>query len=758
MAVRASSFRWRLALVLFSSLLATDTGAFGATRPSLEHFRCLGFAGAFVQAGRLRLASSKLDQCGATASSILHAAVTVVRAELKKEQGRTSESLRMLARLVQDASGDRLPYSDRTFMQFIKLDVADALIQQGRSREAQSLLDSLVVAPWAGWSRAAIMRAKLLVALGRTGEAAQAFEDLARRYGGMPIAAWYRLRSARLWIRLGKKVWAHGLLTDAAVLDAGSRWDGIILSRLGRLKLSTSRLRRRCDGLARAYRVKEALKCYRAVEKKGRLGNDGSLAMARLFMLAGDCSRALALAMRVRRRSAGARALADRIRRGCLRRTGRFEDLARWLQKRVGAGRGKLSRLANAGSQAERLAAARAWLAVGRYLRALAVLARRPRSGRERFLRGYLLGRTGSYEEAVSQLAGLSGGRLHGKAAYWRAVFLQAAARKTEAQRLFAQVARKWPLGYYGTLAKARLWTTLGPQHGVHAMEQGLMVSFVPSVHVLPAALRTLLSQRQGVAKWYRIALWLALVGRTDAARLQLRYGAICGGLTGLPRRVRAMMTREFVGGCPIRRMRPVSRRLVGKLAAWLDDWSLVRWSWTAHARSLPFREMVEADSRRFGMPAPWIWAVMAAESGFESWARSRVGAVGLMQIMPHTGRRIASSLGMKQYSGQDLWKPETNIRFGIWYLAQLHRSFRRQFVVTLCAYNAGPDQVRRWLHRTGARSIDAFVEELPYRDTARYVRRIVTLAQQDRAATGLPAPRMLSLRLDRKVKKDIDF
>lgn len=72
-----------------------------------------------------------------------------------------------------------------------------------------------------------------------------------------------------------------------------------------------------------------------------------------------------------------------------------------------------------------------------------------------------------------------------------------------------------------------------------------------------------------------------------------------------------------------------------------------------------------------------WCWAVMRVESVYDRRIVSYAGAIGLLQIMPRTGRLIARSLGHEEFTAADLLDPRTSIEFGAWYLRSLIDRFR---------------------------------------------------------------------------------
>ncbi|HIC69077.1 MAG TPA: lytic transglycosylase domain-containing protein, partial [Candidatus Latescibacteria bacterium] len=119
-------------------------------------------------------------------------------------------------------------------------------------------------------------------------------------------------------------------------------------------------------------------------------------------------------------------------------------------------------------------------------------------------------------------------------------------------------------------------------------------------------------------------------------------------------------------------------------------------------------------------------------ESYFDKGAVSRAGAVGLMQIMPQTGRNLARSMGVHPYERSQLLDPNVSIRMGTRFLGEQVRSFAEGparlvgFELGLAAYNAGPQVARRWVKRLPYDDPDAFIERIPYKETRLYVKKVL--------------------------------
>ncbi|HID55175.1 TPA: tetratricopeptide repeat protein [Candidatus Poribacteria bacterium] len=143
-------------------------------------------------------------------------------------------------------------------------------------------------------------------------------------------------------------------------------------------------------------------------------------------------------------------------------------------------------------------------------------------------------------------------------------------------------------------------------------------------------------------------------------------------------------------------------------------------------AYPMPYRREIERWAKAFGLDPNFVAAMAYEESRFNPNAVSPAGAIGLMQIMPSTGRSIAERLGIRRFSSSKLFDPELNIRFGCYYMAQLMRSFKGRIELVAAAYNGGPGRVNGWIKRFGDEEIEEFVEDIPYPETKRHVKKTI--------------------------------
>jgi soluble lytic murein transglycosylase len=125
------------------------------------------------------------------------------------------------------------------------------------------------------------------------------------------------------------------------------------------------------------------------------------------------------------------------------------------------------------------------------------------------------------------------------------------------------------------------------------------------------------------------------------------------------------------------------------------------------------------------GLDPLFVGALIMAESDWNPRALSRVGARGLMQLMPATCRRVADSIGVGVSSDDQLFDPILNLQLGVAYLAELSRRFEGRLPLVLASYNAGEDQVSKWWSKRGGDDIEEFIANIPFRETRRYVQRV---------------------------------
>ncbi len=135
------------------------------------------------------------------------------------------------------------------------------------------------------------------------------------------------------------------------------------------------------------------------------------------------------------------------------------------------------------------------------------------------------------------------------------------------------------------------------------------------------------------------------------------------------------------------------------------------------------FEEYVTKYSKEFDVPEALIYAVIRTESSFDPNARSSVGAIGLMQLMPDTLDWLSRLLDEEQPTGE-INDPETNIKYGTYYLRHLYNRFGN-WETAIAAYNAGHGRVTTWLKNQEYSDDGITLKVIPFEETKNYVNKI---------------------------------
>jgi len=142
----------------------------------------------------------------------------------------------------------------------------------------------------------------------------------------------------------------------------------------------------------------------------------------------------------------------------------------------------------------------------------------------------------------------------------------------------------------------------------------------------------------------------------------------------------------------------------------------------------IKFFDHIQKNARQNSLDPAIVLGLIRRESAFDEMARSPVGARGLMQIMPKTGRQIARQLKEKWRSEKALYDPAVNVKFGAYYYKQLLDQFNGHYALAAAAYNAGPHRVIKWLPKIPM-SADIWIETIPFKETRAYVGAVLTYA-----------------------------
>lgn len=322
---------------------------------------------------------------------------------------------------------------------------------------------------------------------------------------------------------------------------------------------------------------------------------------------------------------------------------------------------------------------------------------------------GWAYYRTGQYETAIESFQKIVGGaedpQWTPQALYWIG---RTRERLHDAQATdsYAHLCRRYLFSYYCQLAQPKLKSPI---------PASIVADVSPVVEFTTETINDLKKDRH-----YLKALELKLLGLDQDAAKELaslpeRYGKdravimeLCGLLSEVGEHHQALrLTRLYF-------REPIERGNGGGVSEKL-------WSVAYPTAYLPVIRTYA------GSVDPFLAAaIIREESQYDIRALSRVGAVGLMQVMPATAQVMAKKNGSGTVGREDLFDHETNIRFGVAYLGQLLEQFSGNVTQVVASYNAGPQAVSAWMTKYAGKDPDEFVEMIPYLETRQYVKRVL--------------------------------
>ena len=138
------------------------------------------------------------------------------------------------------------------------------------------------------------------------------------------------------------------------------------------------------------------------------------------------------------------------------------------------------------------------------------------------------------------------------------------------------------------------------------------------------------------------------------------------------------------------------------------------------------YADTVKKYAKLYNVDTFLVAAMILEESRYNAEAVSWAGAIGLMQIMPATGRELAQQLKIRRFRTSMLRQPDINIRMGTKYIGDLNSWFDDNAMLVIGAYNGGPGRMRRWVKSKNIKDIDEFVEKITIRETRLHIKKVI--------------------------------
>ncbi|MFH1875032.1 MAG: transglycosylase SLT domain-containing protein [Pseudomonadota bacterium] len=294
--------------------------------------------------------------------------------------------------------------------------------------------------------------------------------------------------------------------------------------------------------------------------------------------------------------------------------------------------------------------------------------------------------------------------RIEDRLLYWKARSYENMGDVAAARKIYNQVLAEYPLGYYAFLTQQRL----GKNQVQGQMEKANWRPGKLSYKQLDLSdhlRRAIFFDRLKLYAEAAREIEAAIVDNNNSSKRFILWLASRNQAHYLAYRI---VLKEFA---PILRSFPQT-----------SDFDLFVWH-----QSYP--QAYQAIVQRFvgqNLDPDLVYSLMRAESTYQPEVVSAAGAIGLMQLMPTTAKRMSDELGETKFDVHDLYKPAKNIEYGITYLKKLYDLFPDNTAAVLASYNAGEEAVARWLNHGQYDDIEEFIEEIPYDQTNQYVKKVL--------------------------------
>ena len=293
------------------------------------------------------------------------------------------------------------------------------------------------------------------------------------------------------------------------------------------------------------------------------------------------------------------------------------------------------------------------------------------------------------------------------KAAFWVGKWADKLRQKTESQKAYQYVIDNYPHSYYAWRAAVNLGKDVGDFTTIRGLDLPVKV---PENRPIPPAGSNMFKE-------------LFLLGE-DQDAINLFNGEVLD-----PENV--TVAEQFTQGL----LKQVQGKYLESInLIWSlknrdnpDDfraWQILRKSpeyWFA-LFPFPYEELIVKWSKKRELNPFLVVSLIRQESRFQPKIKSPVGATGLMQIMPSTGKFIAPQINIKDY---DLTDPNDNISMGTWYLNHTHETYNNNSLLAVASYNAGPGNVSNWKRKYSLNDFDEFVEKIPFPETKGYIETV---------------------------------
>ena len=176
------------------------------------------------------------------------------------------------------------------------------------------------------------------------------------------------------------------------------------------------------------------------------------------------------------------------------------------------------------------------------------------------------------------------------------------------------------------------------------------------------------------------------------------------------------------------------------------------------------YKPLVERLAAEYDLPSHLIYAIMRQESRYNPRAISGADAVGALQMIPPTAKRVAKEMGV-EYNARTFPRPDVGFRYSAFYIAKHRDLWNGQLIPTAASYNGGPTPIARWIRQQKGATLPFLIEEFAYNESRIYCRKVAEhtlrylyLYEDDPEARGRWLDALFPVHVDDQIPEDVGY
>lgn len=365
--------------------------------------------------------------------------------------------------------------------------------------------------------------------------------------------------------------------------------------------------------------------------------------------------------------------------------------------------------------------------------------------------------------DAFEELIGYGNPVVRGKAQFWQAYAFQKLGKMDKAHTKLDRLHANYPLTYYDILGHQLRAQWEGRDSRASQMDWPVGGGDADVVHAFDDAMWDWPELRSRQRRALEEIRRLVELSEIDLART--RYRSIRSSVEKAVPKDKRHMFMLFIGDKVEDYMHGWRSVTNGKLAAMTDMPEPQELRWLL-AYPQAYRPLIERFARKYDLPEHLVYAIMRQESRYRPWQISSADALGALQMIPKTAKRVAEDMGTT-FNVRLFFRPEVGFEYSFFYIRSHYDTWQQQLVPTAASYNGGPEPIGRWMRQS--REVKAplsfMIEEFAYNESRIYCRKVAEhmlrylyLYEPDPERRGRYLDELFPVEVDYNIPDDVGY